>query len=473
MKIRLVRPEADYLNDVQEVPRAFFPFIEADPEAEHFLEWNFSCENGVFQAFIVSDVFGKARRSLTLPEGGKADFKKRTKRFFKNFLYDFLSEKFGVALPYGSLTGVRPTRLFYEFMSEGKDPSSLLKSEFRVSEEKVSLIETCVDNQRGLINSDPDAAALFLNVPVCPTRCSYCSFISAEAGRVAKDLPRYADCARRELSAIKRALSDAGKRVTSVYVGGGTPGSVGARLLNELLEELNGFGTELTVEAGRPDTIDGELVEALKRNRVTRVSVNPQSFVQRTLDAIGRRHTVERIYEAYELVRDDFLVNMDLIAGLPGDTAEDFEYSLGCALSLRPDNITVHSLSLKRGSALTAEGYRNAADGSAAGMTARARIALEQAGYSPYYMYRQKNTADNLENVGYALQGKQCVYNIDMMEESVSVLGAGAGAMSKLVSEGRIERLSNPKGFREYLDRSEEIIAAKSRFFRRGGEDIG
>lgn len=464
MKVRLDCPHNDYLNDVQDIPRAFAPVLEVDDDADNFLSWKYGYADGKFVATIESDVFGSDTKELIISDENISDYKKYTKRFIKNFLYDFLSDCLSIKLPYGSLTGVRPTKLYYELMRKG-DALGILMSEFRVTERRAKLIERCVVNQKGVINDDPDAVAIFVNIPFCPTRCSYCSFISTEVGRVKKELPRYVDVLLAEINAAKQAISSAGKKVTSIYVGGGTPGSIGVDNLAKILSPLSSYGVEFTVEAGRPDTIDAELVDVMKRNSVTRVSVNPQSFKEETLRLIGRSHTLDDVYRAYELTKDVFSVNMDLIAGLPGENTDDFKYSLFKTLELRPDNITVHSLSLKRGSVLTNDGNKKTGDGTVKNMTDFAMDVLAEQRYSPYYMYRQKNTADNLENVGYSLAGKQCKYNVDMMEESISVVGMGAGAMSKLVAGDRIERASDPKGFREYVERADEMINNKERFF--------
>lgn len=463
MKIRFIPPDNDYLNDVREVPAAFAPTLEITPDAEHFLECKCSYSDGKFTVEILSDIFESRLNSLSIDDTDLSKYKKLSKRFTKNFLYDYLSEHLEKTLPYGSLTGVRPTKLYYELMSE-KDPVKVLKEEFRVSETKADLIKACVENQQNVINTDEENVALFLNVPFCPSRCSYCSFISTEIGRVKKELPTYIDCMARETEAALKCIAAAGKRVTSIYVGGGTPVSVGAEYLNRLLRPLKGFGVEFTVEAGRPDVITEEIVSVLKDNSVTRVSVNPQTFKASTLELIGRKHTVEDILKAYELTKE-FSVNMDLIAGLPEESAEDFKDSLSKTIELSPDNITVHSLSLKRGSVMINSGAVKRADGLIGEMTDFARITLEKHGYFPYYMYRQKNTADNMENVGYSKPEKQCRYNVDMMEESITVVGVGAGAICKKKEGDNLSRVANPKGFREYVDRIDAIIARKSAFF--------
>ena len=467
MKFRLIPDRTQYLNDVSEVPRAFAPFLELSDDGENFLEWETGFDGKNFYCVINSDVFGREEKSFEPKEKENLLYKKFTKRFVKNFLYDYLSRHLDKRLPYGSLTGVRPTGLYYELMKEN-DPKGYLEKEFKVSEKRASLIEKCVLNQKGYRNEDPLAAAIFVNVPFCPTRCAYCSFISTEVFRVEKELPLYVETAVRELERIKEIIGNSGRKVSSIYVGGGTPTCLGTALLEKLLTPLKDFGTEFTVEAGRPDTVDAEKVDLLKAMNVTRVSLNPQTFHERTLEKIGRKHTVEEIYRSYELLKDKFSVNADLIAGLPDEDEEDFAYSVRKTTELRPDNVTVHAVSLKRGSRFNEEGRSKKADGRAFAMCDFALDYLQEKGYSPYYMYRQKNTADNAENVGYCLPGTQCRYNIDMMEESITVFGAGAGAVSKSVcgeKEHRIERLANPKGFREYIDRREEVIGRKAEFF--------
>lgn len=465
IQVRLICQLNDYLNDAQDIPRAFSPTLIVNAEADHYLGWETNYKDGTFFVKIFSDVLGEEESSLTIERTDGLLYKKLTKRFLKNRLYDFLSKKLDVVLPYGSLTGVRPTKLYYELLEQKKDPSEVLKNEFRVSETRISILHDCVDNQKNVRNESFDAVALFVNIPFCPTRCSYCSFISTEVGRIKKEIPRYVESVKRELVAIKEAVVSSGKRVTSIYVGGGTPGSIGAEQLGAILSELSDFNVEFTVEAGRPDTIDDELLSVLSSCGVTRISINPQTFKQETLDRIGRKHSVAAVYDAFSRSKGRFSINMDLIAGLPGESEEDFLFGLQETVGLRPENVTVHSLSLKRGSVMTQEGVLKSRDGSVRAMTDRSIRVLYENGYRPYYLYRQKNTLDNLENVGYCLPGQACKYNVDMMEESIIVLGAGAGAMTKIVSGGRIERIANPKGFREYVDRIDAIVDEKKELF--------
>lgn len=451
-----------FLNDVREIIGAFAPEITVGDYPD-YLRWRVEREGAKLTLFIESNVFGNRQKSITADAADIWEYKRRCKRFIKHELYKLLSEKLRITLPYGSLTGVRPTKLYRESEREG-DPEKILSERFGVSEERIALIADCVKNQEKYINKDKNAVGIYVNIPFCPTRCSYCSFISTEVKRIEKRLPEYVRCVKRELDAVLKIIAAKGFKPRHIYVGGGTPPSIGSGFLREIISPLVGKAAEFTVEAGRPDAIDAELAETLSDCGVTRVSVNPQSFHQKTLDKIGRRHTVEQFYEAYNLVAGKFAVNADLICGLPGESEEDFAYSLGEILKLRPENVTIHNLTAKRGSVLAAEGAVKRTDGLSKKMSGYAYGILRAEGYFPYYMYRQKNTADNLENVGFSLGGFPCLYNVDMMEESASVLAAGAGAMNKTVGE-KIERFSNPKGFEEYCGRIDEIVEKKFRFF--------
>lgn len=466
IRVRLVYRREDYLNDVQDIPRAFSPYLIVDDNAEHFLQWEYSYINGIFELDIFGDIFEKRNYSFNVSDKDFSEYKRETRRFIKTSLYDFLSEVLQIKLPYGSLTGVRPTKLYYELSEKIEYPISELVKNYGVSPEKADLIANCVKNQKDYINREEKNIGFFINIPFCPTKCKYCSFISTEVFRVKDKLDFYVDCVKKEIETAFEIIDKCGYKIRSVYVGGGTPTSIGTSKLKSILSPVVGVADEFTVEAGRPDSITEEVAEVLKELGVTRVSVNPQTFSDDTLARIGRNHTVDDFYRAYELMKKrGFDINADLIAGLPGETQEIFENSVNSCIALNPANITVHTLSLKRGSDFTLSGMSKSEYGVAGNMIDYAHNALSAAGYAPYYMYRQKNMADNLENTGYTLPQKQCVYNIDMMEEAATIIGVGAGAMTKLVKDGRIERLSDPKGFREYCERNEEVCIKKSRFF--------
>lgn len=467
MSVRIIFEKNTYLNDVQEIPRAFFPYLEWDDNGENYLFWNYSISGKTFVFNVESDLWGNATYQRDFDENDPIIFKRKTKYFAKNSLYDFLSEALGVSLPYGSLTGVRPTVMYNELAKVTSDPKKTMIEEYRVMPSKAELVAGCAEYQKKFINRDEKAIGLYVNIPFCPTRCSYCSFISTEVFRIKKDLPEFVRCVQKDVEAAFEIVREKGYTVRSIYVGGGTPTSIGAELLSEILAPLSFCGCEFTVECGRPDTINEDIVKALKKNNVTRLSVNPQTFHQRTLDLIGRKHTVQDIYDAFALVSGEgFSVNCDLIAALPEETFDDFRFSLDEALSFRPENITVHTLSIKRGSDLNRDKTTKKTGGEALQMTDHSFRALSAAGYLPYYMYRQKNTADNLENTGFCRDDKACLYNVDTMEESCHVIGCGAGAVSKkLAGGGKITRFSNPKGLREYRERHSDVTKDLKDFF--------
>lgn len=465
--LRLEYQHVDCYNDVQDVPRAFSPYLIIDENSNNYLKWEYSNNEELFTVSISSNIWGNIQKSINIKSLEISDFKKITKRFIKVVLYDYLCEELQIRLPYGSLTGVRPTKLYYELSKNLEHPTSYLIENLRVLPEKAQLIENCVKNQKNYINRSPKDICIFLNIPFCPTRCTYCSFISTEVFRIKNELPFYVECVKKELELVAKIIKENGYNVRSIYIGGGTPTSVGAAYLEDMILPLSCYGVEFTVEAGRPDTINEEVINVLKKANVTRVSINPQTFKQSTLDIIGRGHSVEEVYRAYEVVNNaGFDVNMDLIAGLPGESFEDFANSIDECINLAPANITIHTLSMKRGSILQNAGVIKDEFGPIKSMVDYGHESLNKAGYVPYYMYRQKNTFDNLENTGYCVSGKQCSYNIDMMEETATILAVGAGGMSKKIMGDRIERLSNCKGFREYCQRIDQSLEKKYNFFR-------
>lgn len=468
MKIRLSAPFADYLRDCEEVIRAFYPYAELDPSADNVLhvDTRYDSPSGVFYVEVGGLKVNPQKVSDKVPSDDSILYKKYSKRLVKTAIYQYMVRQFGISLPYGSLTGVRPTKLLYELLAAGKDESALIK-EFFVRPDKAELIAETVCGQRGIYGFDEKNVDLFVNIPFCPTRCAYCSFISTEYGRVKKQIPLYVEILKEEIATARKTIADMGLKCRAVYVGGGTPTVLEPEYLNDVLATLEGAAPEFTVEAGRPDTLDEDKLDIMKRYGVTRVSVNPQTFNETTLNIIGRAHTVGQVCEAAAAVKKrGFILNMDLIAGLSGETVEDFEKSVDGVLSLDPENVTLHSLALKHGSRLNYEGAEKSVAGTVDAMLSLGHGKLLSKNLNPYYMYRLKNSADNLENTGYAKAGTASVYNIDIMEDTVSIIGTGAGAMSKKVENGGklITRLSNPKGLNEYLSRSAEIIRNKKNF---------
>lgn len=457
MNIKLIVDSLpSYMNDVPEIVRAFLPFVTISDEGEPFEIKIEEYENSVY-ASIICSFYGNDNTSFCIPSSvNSLEYKRIAKREVKKFLYCYLYNKLGVSLPYGSLTGVRPTRIYYDAIGSYSNINKHLIEDYYVEESRAKLIENVIKGQEKVYSTKDDEVDVFVNIPICPTRCRYCSFISTEINRVRKLVPSYVKCVQNEINEIKEQIVKERLKVRSIYIGGGTPTSLNADELRSICSLLSCYKVEFTVEAGRPDSITRDKLKALEECGVTRISINPQTFKDETLEILGRAHTTKQLYEAFELAREfNFDVNMDLIAGLPGESYEDFVVSLNSAIALNPENITVHTLSLKRGSTLKEEGVERKMDGTIRRMTDYSIFKLGACGYIPYYMYRQKNMADGLENVGWCKPNKQCTYNVDYMEETTSVLSAGAGAMSKMVYhiDGRIERKANPKGFEEYLRR--------------------
>lgn len=389
--------------------------------------------------------------------------KRYDKRAAKLALYRALSSYFDLSLPWGSLTGIRPTALARRQIAETGEFERFFTGHMLVSGDKTALVRDILAAQEGIYDAGARNVDLFVGIPFCPTRCAYCSFVSAETGRCAQWLEPYTDALVREIEAAKPLLA----RLRSVYVGGGTPVSLPPELLRRVLAAIGKTDVEYTVEAGRPDAITAENLAVLKEFGVTRVCVNPQTFSDVTLERIGRRHTAADVLRAYRLARDaGFDINMDLIAGLPGETLADFRRSVDAAAALAPENITVHTLCIKKGSILAEETDR-LPEGEVRGMVDYARARLGSAGYAPYYLYRQKYAAGSLENTGYTLPGKACVYNVDVMEETASNVACGANAVSKRVyaAESRIERIGAPKDLASYLKKVPALIAEKAKLF--------
>ncbi|MDR2046402.1 MAG: coproporphyrinogen dehydrogenase HemZ [Clostridiales bacterium] len=450
---------------------------------------------------------------------GAIEVKRKTKRMLKRIFYDALSKLTGENLPYGSLTGIRPTKLAYEILENGggyeyaereisekpsyeilkknqdgggyKYAERVLAEYFRVSEIKARLITEIIKNQAGIYEKNPTLYDVYVNIPFCPSRCSYCTFLTADIKRAAGLIEPYTEYLLRELDL---AFEISGGACNALYIGGGTPTAVDCKTLEKILKKAAKFSfREFTVEAGRPDTVTAENLALIKDYGAARISVNPQSFNERTLGIIGRSHGEKHIYDAFALAeRFGFSINADIIAMLPGESVDDFLYTVNRAAALGPQNITVHNLALKRGSGLVSSNFKHGAAADAGGdncggfagrvggtartvstvqtqaelMTDGAYSLLKDAGYSPYYMYRQKYMSGNLENCGYAKPGFACAYNIDVMEETHCVMAVGAGAISKRVtSGGKIDRQANIKDVKGYMQCFSELYAKKRRFF--------
>lgn len=413
-------------------------------------------------------------------EGVNQD-KEQFKKGFKSFLYRVLREETGKELPWGSLTGIRPTKIAYSLLEQGKTEEQIVeyfRSHYFVSEEKARLGTDIAVRERALLMEDgsEEGYSIYIGIPFCPTTCLYCSFTSFAIGAYKDTVERYIDCLIQEMEYTSHAME--GKKLKTVYIGGGTPTTLEAGQLDRLIGRLKELFElkdvrEFTVEAGRADSITAEKLKVLRRHGVTRISINPQTMKQETLDLIGRRHTVEQVVQAFHLAREQGFdnINMDLILGLPGETCEDVEHTMEQIYSLAPDSLTVHSLAVKRASRLSRWIQENGArDFLNTEETMQiADCCARKLGMEPYYLYRQKNMAGNFENVGYALPGKFGLYNILIMEERQTIVAMGAGSITKAVfSEGRIERCENVKDVRLYLEKIDEMIERKSKLLQTG-----
>jgi oxygen-independent coproporphyrinogen-3 oxidase len=405
-----------------------------------------------------------------LKDGGAS--KGELERGLAGLLYDVMCTAVRRYPKWGIVTGVRPAKLAAAALRGGADSGRAaysLSAEHRVSWEKADLaVRTAKKGAELAGYSGRDSFSLYISIPFCPSRCSYCSFVSKTVDRDRAIVGAYMNKLLAEIEAAGGIADRLGLRLESVYIGGGTPTILEVGQLAELCGAVSTYfraanAREYTVEAGRPDTVTSGKLEALKRAGVTRISINPQTASDEVLREIGRGHTTGDVERAFAAAREAGFnaINSDLIAGLPRDSLAGFGSTLEWLLALAPENITLHTLTVKRASYLGERGY--APFGGAGEMIALAGPALEGAGYRPYYMYKQKGALDGLENTGYALPGTECLYNVFMMDELHTVLACGAGAVTKLVDQetGRIERIFNYKYPAEYIEGFERLAARK------------
>lgn len=386
-------------------------------------------------------------------------------------------------LPWGRMQGVRPSKPFLQYLSAGLSASETMarmQATYGVSAEKLQLLRQVSEFTHPLLTDlDPQAVSIYIGIPFCPTRCLYCSFPAFSLADLGRERGRFVDALQREIAAVGASLRRQRRPVDSVYLGGGTPTALSPadleRVLTALRQELPTGWLEFTVEAGRPETLTAEQLSVLSAERVQRISINPQTAHDRTLRAIGRRHQAVDVEQAFERSRALFpVINMDLILGLPGEGMEDVQHSLRWVLGMQPENITLHMFSPKRASRFSAEqsvwAEQLPSAEAAQAMTAWCQQQLTDAGYRPYYLYRQRNILGGQENTGWAKPGTECRYNALMIEERQPILGLGVGASSKfLLADGKLQNLSNPKDVPNYLLRLPGLIDQKLEFL--SGED--
>lgn len=410
--------------------------------------------------------------------------RKEKKNVLKQELYKMVSTGLGRELPWGTLSGIRPTKIAMKLLDEGATDDEVfryMKDVYLASDEKAQLSVDIAKREKALLDKvDYDNGySLYIGIPFCPSTCAYCSFTSYPLGVWRKSVDRYLDALEKEIDYTAQKFYH--KKLNSIYIGGGTPTTLEPYQLDRLIRKIRcSFDLkdclEFTVEAGRPDSITREKLMALKKNGISRISVNPQTMKQETLDIIGRHHTVEDTIESFKLARELGFdnINMDLIMGLPEESIDDVKHTMEVIKELNPDNVTIHSLAIKRAARLTIfkDRYQDMQMVNTQEHMSVCEKYCKEIGLEPYYLYRQKGMAGNMENVGYAKAGKAGVYNILIMEEKQTIVACGAGASTKRVwaepnpdGTHRIERCENVKDVGQYIDRIDEMIERKQKLF--------
>lgn len=460
--------------ELENLTRLFFPNEKINV---------FKTFDSVEQPYIYTEVSDKVKIEVSINNFQKslvADKTDDNELTSAQLLYKLLCQYSGYTQPWGVLTGVRPVKLFRRLCEELGEEGARNKflNEFYVSPEKLKLAEMTEKNEKKILNlSRSESFSLYVGIPFCPSRCSYCSFVMSSVERAKKLIEPYTELLCEEIKTTAQIASDLGLRLETVYFGGGTPTTLNAEQLNKVLKTVRksfdmSTCREFTVEAGRPDTIDKERLCALKENKVDRISINPQTINDNVLREIGRKHTSEQFFNAFELARKCGFdnINTDLIAGLPTDTLESFVNSLDSIRALSPECVTIHTLCMKRASTLTNIGTTlNREDAETAGkMLEYTQKSLTLDEYIPYYMYRQSRMVGNLENVGWSKKGFESLYNVYVMDETHSILACGSGGVTKLKNNETdyLERIFNFKYPYEYVDRFNELIERKSSIMR-------
>lgn len=428
----------------------------------------------MIRAFVQDSSSEFGVNKIDIPEGTE---RPEVKNLLKQLIYNVLSKHLGIELPWGTLTGIRPTKILMAMLEAGMTDSEIMdsmKNTYYISEEKARLSIDIVKREKELLSTlhYKDGYSLYIGIPFCPTTCLYCSFTSYPICIWKDKVGEYLSALEKEISYVAGAYQD--KILDTIYIGGGTPTTLEAEELETLFLALEKHFDlrhlqEFTVEAGRADSITREKLKVLKKHNVTRISVNPQTMKEDTLKLIGRQHTVLQVKEAFALAREEGFdnINMDIILGLPEETEEDVIQTMNEIMKLHPDSLTVHSLAIKRASKLSSwieENGISALNNTEDTMEIAANAAKDM-GMEPYYLYRQKNMSGNLENVGYAKPGKYGIYNILIMEEKQTIVALGAGSVTKVVypNSSRIERTENVKDVGLYIERIDEMIKRKEK----------
>ncbi|MBR3868670.1 MAG: coproporphyrinogen dehydrogenase HemZ [Clostridia bacterium] len=466
----------NFRYETENVIRIFFPLekitvTDEMPETQENHVFTYM-KNGIIGCEVfISGKEEKREQSIL----NKTD--KDAELILAQLLYDILTSMTGLTPPWGILTGVRPSKLLRNLIAENGETEAVdyFRNQLYVTDKKTDLaLSVAKAEDRIIALSGEKSYSLYVSIPFCPTRCSYCSFVSHSVAQAKKLIPDYVKLLCKEIADISKIASDLGLKLETIYFGGGTPTSLGEEDLKAVTDAVRAnFDVtsvrEYTIEAGRPDTLNKEKLSIMKNAGVSRISINPQTFNAQVLQNIGRKHSPEMTVEAFNMARETGFdnINMDFIAGLPGDTYESFKNSIDKAVNLSPENITVHTLALKRAANIVTQGETDSVYSETAKMIDYSNLALYNNGYFPYYMYRQSKTVGNNENVGWSKEGRECLYNIYMMEEIHTVLAAGGGAVTKLKSpyENKIDRIFNFKYPYEYISRFDEQSERKKHIY--------
>lgn len=479
----------DFENDIGPLLKSFFPetnvCLKAVPPDEPVEYHLLAVVDEQAMQLIFTDAEGK--RIFDVSDTADLGNKPEYRNVIKRLLYHALSAYTGKTLPWGAQTGVRPAKIALDRLEEGwrlDDIRKFMREHYLCSEEKTELSLRIAQREYSLLSQmdDRKGYSIYIGIAFCPSKCLYCSFPSYSVQQFGHLMDDYLLALFREIDYARDCMGK--KRLQTVYVGGGTPTALDEGRLERLLKKVRdtldfSHVREFTVEAGRPDSLTPEKLRLLKEYGVTRISVNPQTMNQRTLDIIGRKHTLQDVERAFFMAREagHDNINMDLIMGLPGEDLPEVFHTLQEIGKLEPDSLTVHTLAIKRAADLNIyrERYQALVPENTAEMLELAERFTAGHGYLPYYLYRQKNMTGNLENVGYARKGKEGLYNILIMEERQTILALGAGATSKYVfpTGGRIERTDNCKSITDYIGRIDEMIERKKKFLEKEGERLG
>lgn len=475
----------DYKYEIAELFKLFttqFKFIKEDEKFEKALINEFIKDENYIKSttkyYENNDLKLCKEEVFNINSSSEEEIKKKSKTIIKRSIFKVLSELYDTYVPWGILTGIRPVKIVHSLLDEGLSEVEIrqnLKDNYLIKDEKIDLALDIAKRERVFIYPiDKNKISLYVSIPFCPTRCVYCSFPSNPMKQFGHLRENYVKAIVKEIKGLAKLLKETNKEIETLYIGGGTPTTLEAEQLDDLIKSL--FMEldltkikEFTVEAGRPDTITREKLEVMKKHNVTRISINPQTMNNETLVKIGRDHNVDDIVRCFNMARDLGFnnINMDIILGLVDENVEMVRNTLERIKELSPESLTVHTLAIKRASTLK-ENLDKYELTRYEEMVSMINLSMEYAksmGLNPYYMYRQKHMLGNLENIGYAKEGFECIYNIQIMEEKQSNLAVGAGAISKYVyvDEDRIERTDNVKNVEIYIDRVDEMIERKEK----------